>query len=138
VHELSLAVAIVELAERHARGRPVSAVNVRVGALRQVVPRSLSFQFGFASRGSACEGATLVQEPVSARLCCGDCGREWDPAPASAATSEELVVSFRCPGCRSSRFSVTRGEELEVDSIEVVDDVSAGLEREGERCTGPR
>ena len=68
MHELSLAVAIVELVERHAGGRPVEAVNVRVGAMRQVVPRSLSFQFEFAARGSVCEGATLVQEPIAALL----------------------------------------------------------------------
>jgi hydrogenase nickel incorporation protein HypA/HybF len=137
MHELSLAVAVVELVERHARGRPVEAVNVRVGAMRQVVPSSLSFQFEFAARGSVCEGATLVQEPIAAQLRCEDCGNEWDPAPGGAATTEELVVSFRCPGCGSSRFWVARGEELEVESIEVTDDAGARPPNEGERCIAP-
>jgi hydrogenase nickel incorporation protein HypA/HybF len=138
MHELSLAVAIVGLVERHARGRRVETVNVRVGAMRQVVPRSLSFQFEFAARGSVCENATLVQEPIAALLGCEDCGNEWDPAPSGAATSEDLVVSFRCPGCGSSRFWVARGEELEVESMEVTDDARARPPNEGERCIAPR
>ena len=137
MHELSLAVAIVELVERHAEGRPVGVVNVRVGAMRQVVPRSLSFQFEFAARGSVCEGATLEQEPIAALLRCEDCGNEWDPSPPSAATSEQLVVSFRCPGCGSARFAVARGEELEVVSIEV-DEPRAQATNEEDRCIAPR
>ncbi|HEY7150674.1 MAG TPA: hydrogenase maturation nickel metallochaperone HypA [Solirubrobacterales bacterium] len=138
MHELSLAIAIVELVERYARGRAASVVTVRVGAMRQVVPRSLAFQFELAARGSVCEGATLVQEPIPALLRCNDCGSEWDPAPPSAATRVELLVSFRCTACGSTRFEVARGEELEVDSIEVAE---AGLDlptSERERCIAPR
>jgi Zn finger protein HypA/HybF involved in hydrogenase expression len=79
-----------------------------------------------------------VQEPIAALLGCEDCGSEWDPAPGGAATNEELVVSFRCPGCGSSRFWVARGEELEVESIEVTDDAQARPPNEGERCIAPR
>ncbi len=138
MHELSLAIAIVELAERHAAGRRVSAVNLRVGALRQVVPPSLEFHFGFAARGSICEGARLDQEAIAALLCCGDCDTEWDPAPPRAETAGDLVVSFRCPACGSARFEVLRGEELDLESIEVVEDGGAPSVDEEEKCTAPR
>jgi hydrogenase nickel incorporation protein HypA/HybF len=138
MHELSLATAIVELVERHAEGRRVSMVSVKVGALRQVVPRSLEFQFGFAARGSVCEGAGLAQELVAARLRCEDCRREWDPAPSAARSADELVVSFRCPGCGSARIEVTGGDELEVESIEVNHHGNVRSPREEERCTAPR
>ena len=139
MHELSLATAIVQLVERHAAERRVEVVNVRVGMLRQVVPRSLEFHFEFAARGSVCEGARLDQELISALLHCEDCGREWDPAPDPAETAGELIVAFRCPACRSARFEVARGEELEVDSIEVAAEASARpLEDQEERCTAPR
>ena len=137
MHELSLATAIVQLVERHAAGRRVSAVNVKVGAMRQVVPRSLEFLFEFAARGSVCEGAQLEQELIAARLRCEDCRCEWDPAPPPAETAEELVVSFRCPGCGAARFEVVGGEELEVESIEVTDDGGRRLPHEEERCTAP-
>jgi hydrogenase nickel incorporation protein HypA/HybF len=38
MHELSIAASIADIAVRHARGRKVSRVEVRVGHLRQVVP----------------------------------------------------------------------------------------------------
>jgi len=41
MHELALASAVVEAVERHADGRRVLAVHLRVGRLRQVVPESL-------------------------------------------------------------------------------------------------
>ncbi|MGH2858700.1 MAG: hydrogenase maturation nickel metallochaperone HypA, partial [Solirubrobacteraceae bacterium] len=62
MHELSLSGAIVDTAVRHARGRRVTLVSLRVGALRQVVPDSLAFYFEFVARGTLCEGARLEQE----------------------------------------------------------------------------
>jgi hydrogenase nickel incorporation protein HypA/HybF len=110
MHELSLSGAIVNTVEKHAAGRPVSVVTMRIGALRQVVPDTLDFYFGFVSKGTVCEGARLVQELVPARLECGVCGREWHI---------ELPV-FMCPACGpSGRVEVASGDEFCVESIEV-------------------
>jgi hydrogenase nickel incorporation protein HypA/HybF len=109
VHELSVAGAIVDTAVRHAGGRRVTAVWVRAGALRQVVPSSLAFYFEHVSRDTVCEGARLELEVVAARLGCDGCGREW----------ELDAVAFRCPGCRGSDVRVLGGEELQVESIEI-------------------
>ena len=70
MHELSLSGAIVNTVVKHAQGRPVSVVSLRVGALRQVVPDTLDFYFGFVARGTVCEGARLEQELIPARLRC--------------------------------------------------------------------
>jgi hydrogenase nickel incorporation protein HypA/HybF len=138
MHELAMAMAIVELVDRHAGGRRVSTVQLSVGALRQVVPPSLEFQFGFASRGSVCEGARLEQEAIAALLRCRECDTEWDPAPPVAETSADLVISFRCPACGSTGFEVLRGEELDVDAIEVVEGARPSSGNEEEKCTAPR
>jgi len=53
MHELAIAEAIVAIADRHARGRPVSRVEVAVGHLRQVVPSALEFAFGLVATGTA-------------------------------------------------------------------------------------
>jgi hydrogenase nickel incorporation protein HypA/HybF len=109
VHELSISSAVVATAVRHAKGRRVTAVQVRVGALRQVVPDSLSFYFGIVARETVCEGAALELELIAARLRCEDCETEWAAeAPA-----------FRCPACAGAAVSVVCGDELEVESIEV-------------------
>jgi hydrogenase nickel incorporation protein HypA/HybF len=127
MHELAISRAIVEAAARHAEGRPVSAVHVKVGAMRQAVPDSLEFYFGLVSRDTACAAARLEMEPVAALLRCPDCGREWDPAPPPLAEHGELpgaglpaLPSFGCPACGAGG-EVVAGGELEVDWIEVDD-----------------
>jgi hydrogenase nickel incorporation protein HypA/HybF len=110
MHELSLSGAIVNTVVKHAQGRPVSVVSLRVGALRQVVPDTLDFYFGFVSKGTVCEGARLEQELLPARLQCGGCEREWEI---------ELPI-FMCPDCGAAgQVVVASGNEFEVESIEV-------------------
>jgi hydrogenase nickel incorporation protein HypA/HybF len=110
MHELSLSGAIVNTVEKHAAGRPVSLVSLRVGALRQVVPDTLDFYFRFVSKGTLCEGARLEQELIAALLRCAACEREW----------EIDVPIFMCPECGpAGRVEVASGNEFEVESIEV-------------------
>jgi hydrogenase nickel incorporation protein HypA/HybF len=109
VHELSLSSAIVNTAVKHAAGRPVTVVNLRVGRLRQVVPDTLDFYFGFVARGTVCEGARLEQEVLDARLRCNACQLEW----------EIEIPAFRCPACGGSDVAIASGDEFEVESIEV-------------------
>jgi hydrogenase nickel incorporation protein HypA/HybF len=104
MHELSLASAIVDTVERHAEGRPVSVITMRVGALRQVVPDSLELYVDLVGRGTVCDGARLEVEFVPARLAC--CGGEWAPP------------SFRCPNCGGGG-TVVSGDEFLVESIEL-------------------
>ena len=66
MHELSVSSAIVDTVVRHAEGRRVTAVRVRLGRLRQVVPGSLAFYFELVSRETVCYGARLQQEDVIA------------------------------------------------------------------------
>jgi hydrogenase nickel incorporation protein HypA/HybF len=127
MHELSLARAIVRTALEHSGGNRVVGVNLRVGALRQVVPDSLAFYFEVAARETPLEGARLQQEPVAALLRCPACAREWDPAPAPAPGWQAIVPIFRCPDCGAAGAETLRGGELEVESIEI--------EEESEACT---
>lgn len=129
MHELSLAGAIQETAIRHAEGRPVRSVQMRIGRLRQVVPDSLSFYFGIVTAETICDGAILDLELIDARLRCGVCRREWDPAPQPAEEEGELLLvpTFRCPHCEAAGAEVLSGEEFEVESIVVEDDPHAGL-----------
>ncbi len=112
MHELSLSSAIVETVERHAAGRRVKLVTLTIGALRQVVADSLAFYFEIVSRGRMCEGATLEQNVVEARVRCKPCDRTW--------TLDE--PNFRCPECNGSDVDVLSGTEFEVDWIEVIEE----------------
>ena len=121
MHELSLASAIVDTVERHADGRPVRVISLRVGALRQVVPESLELYVDLVGRGTVCEGARLEVEVLPARLAC--CGGEWEPP------------GFRCPTCGGGG-RVVSGDEFRVESIQVVDVGSTEPKgAEDEACT---
>jgi len=109
MHELSLSQAILETALRHADGRRVSAIDLRVGHLRQVVAASLEFYLELVSRDTVCEGARLEVEVVPARLRCNPCSEEW----------ELESPPFRCPGCAGSDVEVIAGNEFEIESITV-------------------
>lgn len=128
MHELSVSQAIVDTAIKHARGKRVTAIDVRLGRLRQVVSDSLSFYFGIVARDTPCEGAELRIEHVASSLRCPACWAEWDPAPPPLATHEEFATdgppplpSFRCPTC-GEPGEVLTGGELEVESIEISDE----------------
>jgi hydrogenase nickel incorporation protein HypA/HybF len=116
MHELSIARAIVATAEKHAGGNAVSAVTVRAGRLRQVVPESLEFYWDIVTRGTLCDGARLELEVVPAVLACGDCGRRWSLG----------APNFLCPACGETDVAVVSGEELEVESIEIEEEACIG------------
>ena len=109
MHEMAISSAVLESVLRHAAGRRVSEVKLRVGHLRQVVPDSLEFYWGIVTRDGLCEGSTLDMELIAARLACTACDREWEI---------ELPV-FRCQSCGGAEVRVVSGDELEVESIEV-------------------
>ena len=123
MHELSLSSAIVNTATKHAQGRRVVVVNLRVGRLRQVIPDTLEFYFEFVARDTLCQGAILIQDVIEPRLRCTDCDREW----------EIEIPAFRCPTCAGAAVQIASGDEFEVESIEV-----QSSELEEATCIGQR
>lgn len=109
MHELAIAGHIVEIASRHADGRRVTKVHLKVGHLRQVVPPALSFSFDLVAQGTPVEGAELDLEEVPATARCRDCNAE----------SRLKRFPLQCETCRGSDLEITQGEELYVESLEM-------------------
>ena len=140
MHELSISSAIVDTALRHADGRRVTVVDVRLGALRQVVPESLGFYFEIVSRDTALRGRARSSSSWSTRwMRCDACGREWDPAPeparrprarwrAAGAADVPLpgVRARRAPRSCAATSSRSSRSRSRLDAIEE------------EQCTAPR
>jgi len=116
MHEMGVALQIVEIAAasipKHLENVRVARVNLRVGKLAAIVPQSLQFCFSVAVQGTVLEGAELVIEelPVVAR--CRDCGHQWTIAAAA----------FTCEKCSSGSLEMISGRELDIESIEIVDE----------------
>jgi hydrogenase nickel incorporation protein HypA/HybF len=111
MHEFSIIDGIIDIVTKTAADNKlvrVTAVNLRIGAMRQVVPDTLTMAFEITSKGTLSEGAKLSIEHVPIRATCKDCNAEFEVAKHA----------FACPACGSGRLKVTQGQELEITSIE--------------------
>ncbi len=109
MHELSIAQALVAVAERHAAGRPVSRLEVKVGHLRQVVPSALEFAFELVAKDTVLEGAELALSQVAAEGRCRGCH----------ARTVMAGFPLACARCGGLDVEVVAGEELQVEALEV-------------------
>jgi hydrogenase nickel incorporation protein HypA/HybF len=112
MHELSIAMNIVQIAEEAARKADFSRVMVlhlRIGALSSVVPDALRFSFDLAAAGTMVEGARLEIEELQVRVFCERCGVESD-LPS--------LQRFCCPLCQQPTGRIVQGRELQLISLE--------------------
>ncbi|UKY54413.1 hydrogenase maturation nickel metallochaperone HypA [Streptomyces inhibens] len=111
MHEMSIALAIVDQVESAARpagATTVSGVRLQVGELAGVVPDALAFSFELACAGTVLEGAELVTERVSARARCGACADTWPVG---------MPPQLSCPGCGGATAELLSGRELQIVSV---------------------
>jgi hydrogenase nickel incorporation protein HypA/HybF len=108
MHELGLALELVDVVTKRAAGAQVKRVTVEVGVLTAVLPDALEFCFGLAVEGTPMAGATLsiVREPALAR--CRSCTLE----------SHQTSLVARC-ACGAWDFEWLSGSELRVCKLEV-------------------
>jgi hydrogenase nickel incorporation protein HypA/HybF len=111
LHELSLCQAIAESVSRHAEGRPVSRVAVRIGHLRQVVPDSLLYSWEMLTSGTDLEGSMLDVEDVPVTIECNRCH-------STSALDDPIML---CTSCGSDDVVVLTGEELLVVSLNLAE-----------------
>ena len=112
MHELSIAMGIINIAEEQAvkaGATTVDEIEIEVGALAGVVIDALEFAFDVAVRDTILEGATMRIVTIPARGRCADCGCEFD------------IENFlsQCPRCEGYSVGIVRGEELRVKSLTV-------------------
>ncbi|MCI4676673.1 hydrogenase maturation nickel metallochaperone HypA [Candidatus Mycolicibacterium alkanivorans] len=110
MHELSLCQAIAGVVRPYAEGRRVDVVRVQVGALRQVVPESLSFCWTIVREHENMPEAELELELVTGEVRCRSCGQQSEIASR---------WSVCCPQCDSGDVEVVRGNEFLVTSLDV-------------------
>jgi hydrogenase nickel incorporation protein HypA/HybF len=112
MHELSIAMSMIEMAEAEAiaRGGRVTALHLKLGPLSGVVRDALEFSWAIACEGTLLEGSELVIEEVPVQVHCFKCD------------ADEFAVSFqdlRCPRCGQLSADVVQGRELEVVALEL-------------------
>jgi hydrogenase nickel incorporation protein HypA/HybF len=112
MHELSIAMSIVELAEEEAaeRGVEIVAVHLKLGPLSGVVQSALLSAYEMACERTALAGSQLIVEEVPIVVCCPKC---------QAERTLPSLQDFSCPECRTPVSEVLQGRELLVTALEV-------------------
>ena len=112
MHELSIALSILDVAEEEAQrhGGRIAAIHLRLGPLSGVVKEALISAYDLAREGTRLAGAELVVEEVPVAAYCPACAAER--APIS-------VQELRCPACGSPTPEIIRGRELDVVALEI-------------------
>ena len=112
MHELSIALSIVDAAEEemHSRTGRVAAVHVRLGQLCGVVREALLSAFDLAREGTALAQAELVIEEIPLVVHCPACAADGTPASR---------FELRCPTCGALTNEIVRGQELEIRALEI-------------------
>jgi hydrogenase nickel incorporation protein HypA/HybF len=112
MHELSIAMSIVEMAEEEAAQRSaiVSAVHLKLGALAGVVKAALLSSYELACEGTDLEGSRLLIEDVPIVAYCSAC---------LAQRTLDSPQWFVCPECNNPVSEILHGRELEVFALEI-------------------
>jgi hydrogenase nickel incorporation protein HypA/HybF len=118
MHELSIAMSIVDMAQEEAERRDVmiDAVYLELGPLSGVVAEALLFSYEMACRGTRLEGSRLVIKDVPIEVYCPAC------------KTQRILTSmqwFCCPECGTPTSDVIHGRELAITALEVRDECPA-------------
>src|SRR5579863_7138309 len=103
MHELSIAMSIVEMAQEesdlfgHAQ---VLAVHLRLGKLSGVVKEALLSSYEIACMATPLEGSKLLIEEIPVEVFCPKC---------DAPRAIDSIHWFSCPRCGTPTITVLRG-----------------------------
>ncbi len=113
MHELSIAMSIVEMAQEEAERRgkvTVQAVHLRLGLLCGVVKEALLSSYEMACEDTPLKGSRLLVEEIPVEVYCPVCAMV---RPLST------IQMFTCSECGTPTPTILRGKELEVVALEI-------------------
>jgi hydrogenase nickel incorporation protein HypA/HybF len=112
MHELSIAMSIVDLAQEEAeqRGVQVNAVHLRLGMLSGIVKEALIASYEMACFDTPLKASRLVIEEVPVVIFCTVCKVERQLS---------TIQLFCCSECGAAASEIVRGKELEITALEI-------------------
>lgn len=115
MHELSIAMSIVDMAQEEADRRDIKidAVHLELGPLSGVVAEALLFSYQMACTGTRLEGSQLVIKEVPIEIYCPTCNTQ---------RILESIQCFSCSECGTPTADIIHGRELVITALEVRDE----------------
>ncbi len=113
MHELSIAMGIIEIAEKETRKAGKSSVELielEIGSMAGVEIDSLKYVWNTAVKDTVLENAKLQIDFREAQAICLECDTLF--------SMKKIFDS--CPKCKSHFKNILQGKELKVKSLEVI------------------
>ena len=113
MHELSIAMSIVEMAQEETEQRGdvrIEAVHLKLGALSGVAKEALLSSYEMACEDTPLQGSRLVVEDVPVAVFCPSCRAR---RPVSS------IQLFCCAECGTPTPEIVQGKEIEVVALEI-------------------
>lgn len=111
MHELSVTQSILDIAVKNAGARKIRQINLVIGQFSSIVDDSIQFYWDIISKDTPAEDSRLHFVRIPGEMTCQTCGYVFRPTDDT----------FDCPSCSSPFVKITRGEEFQVESIDVED-----------------
>ena len=111
MHEMSIAMSILDIADEQARAagaRVINRIEMDVGGLAGIEVESLRFCFTAARRGLAADAELVINE-IPGRARCAEC---------EAECMLEMPMAL-CPACGGLALEILQGRELRVRALNV-------------------
>ncbi|HMQ64629.1 MAG TPA: hydrogenase maturation nickel metallochaperone HypA [Flavilitoribacter sp.] len=112
MHELSLVLNIVEIADEQAKNhqaREVESIELEIGELAGVEMDAFLFAWDAAVRDTVLENAERIIRRIPGKARCAECGLEYETGQLFEA----------CPACGEYLNELIQGRELRVRSLVV-------------------
>lgn len=116
MHESSLAINMIEVAQDQCRERTcasVDSITVRLGHASGIKPESLELSFNALKSDTVAARAKLVFDLVPVSGTCQACKKQFE------ITEVPDVTALACPSCGSRTLNVATGREMEIVSMEL-------------------
>lgn len=123
MHEMSIALSLLDMIKAKAGEHKVTGVHLQVGAISCVSPASLQNAFSHLSKDSVAQEAKLHFEILPLELDCVDCGRKTSIELKSGEKLMDILSQAYKTGCvcGSKNLKPAKGVQCNLASIEVVD-----------------
>jgi hydrogenase nickel incorporation protein HypA/HybF len=112
MHELSIALGIVKIAEeesKKAKAKAIKSIELEIGSMAGIEMDSLDFAWPVAVKDTVLEHASREIDLIPAKAKCLECQTTYD--------LEHIFDA--CPSCHSYFKDIFQGKELRVKALEI-------------------
>ncbi len=109
MHEYTIVQSMLDLCEKHSKGKEIDKIVVKIGKMSGIEPHFLKESFEIFKEDTVCHNATMEMKIIEIKIRCQSCKRD-------------TIINdfnFYCPFCNSGDTKILTGQEMHIDYIEL-------------------